>query len=81
MELGLYLNRRGDTIRITFLEGSRKTEISSSAYEVDARQFLREWVRFLKAVLDAMAHFQPEIVGDASYREYRATLELVEKYA
>ena len=73
-DLGLYLHRRGDVIRITFLEGSHKTALSNSMYEVNADEFLQQWVTFMDKVLDAMAAFQPEIASDASYREYRAAL-------
>lgn len=51
------------------------TSISVSAWE-----FLGQWLQFIKTILDALVELQPELVFDESYKEYVASLKVVEEH-
>jgi hypothetical protein len=82
-DLIFWLERQADTISIRMEKGpsvgSRFADLPESVFSVPANVFLKEWIRFTKAVLDALVELQPDLTGDESYQEYRNRLLAVEK--
>lgn len=78
-ELSFWVERQADTINIRLVDelrggDRRETELPASVQSVPANVFLDEWIRFTRAVLDALVRLQPNLTDDQSYQEYRDRL-------
>jgi hypothetical protein len=82
-DLKFRLERQADTISIRMEKGlsagSRFANLPESVFSVPANVFLKEWVRFTKAVLDALVELQPDLAGEDSCQKYRDRLLALEK--
>lgn len=82
-DLIFWLERLADTISIRMGKGPsvgrRFDNLPESVFFVPANVFLKEWVQFANAVLNALVGLMPDLTGDQSYREYRDRILALEK--
>ena len=81
-DVGMLMERQGNIIKVHFEtapgSGIRFQFLPETNIPVSANEFLREWIKFIRAVLNALVELQPKLVSDTSYQQYRTQLDLVE---
>jgi hypothetical protein len=78
-ELKLVAVRDGEqvSLRVVSLTPGATSKDSDAPDLFAAERFLQQWTRFLNAVLDALEEFEPTLVADPEFREYRRKLEVI----
>jgi hypothetical protein len=81
-DLVLLFQRQAGEIEVSFSAGPsvgrRFAALIGQTLTIDARVFFREWVIFLRAILDAMVAVESSIAADVSYQQYLAQLDAIE---
>ncbi len=81
-DLALLIGRQKDAITLRFRKGpytgKRFADLPETLFSAPAEVFMEEWIRFVRAILDAMTVLQPNLAQDESYREYRTRLLALE---
>jgi hypothetical protein len=81
-DLAFLLERQGEIISLRFEKGrsvgAQFKKLPDTPFQLSATSFLSEWVRFARAVLDALVNLHPDIVKDDSYRQCIARLSAAE---
>lgn len=83
-DVGMLLERQADIIKVHFETGPGSNMqfkfLPNTNILVPANKFLEQWLRFIRAILDALVKLQPQLVNDESYKEYIIHLEVIEAH-
>jgi hypothetical protein len=83
-DVGIIIERQGDKIQIRFdiSPGSSPNFqfLPESKFTVPAEEFIEQWLRFIRAILNALVDLQPELLNDKSYQEYYTRLNNIDLY-
>jgi hypothetical protein len=82
-DIRLIMERKGEDIHISFsggdYMGDRFRDLPAGPLVVPAKEFLSEWLRFLRGILAALADVDPHLRADESYTDYVDHLNKIER--